>query len=62
MALLQYQVAADLIALGRAEDREEAHRLLEASLASLRKRTPPHWRLPEVLAMSTRFEATAAGR
>ncbi len=55
VALAEYQVAADLIALGRAEDRAEARRLLDASLAVLEKKTPPHPRLAEVKAASARL-------
>ena len=55
VALARYQVAADLIALGQAEDRPEARRLLDGSLAALEKRSPPHWRLADVLAASARL-------
>lgn len=52
VALAEYQLVADLIALGRAEDRAEARRLLDASLAVLEKRSPPHPRLADVRAAS----------
>ena len=55
VALARYQVAADLIALGRAEDRAEAKKLLDASLATLQKKSPPHPRLAEVKAASERL-------
>ncbi len=55
VALAQYQVAADLLALGRAEDRAEERRLLDASLATLQKKSPPHPRLAEVKAASARL-------
>jgi tetratricopeptide (TPR) repeat protein len=48
VAMTRYQLAADLLALGRAEDRAEARRLLDAALAVLEKRVPPHPRLAEV--------------
>jgi serine/threonine-protein kinase len=55
VALAEYQLAADLIALGRAEDRAEARRLLDGSLAVLEKRSPPHPRLADVRAASARL-------
>ena len=61
VALARYQVAADLIALGRAEDRAEARRLLDASLAVLEKKTPPHPRLAEVKAASARLSNATGG-
>ena len=51
-ALLRYQVAADLIASGRGEDRAEARTLLKQSLDVLEKQAPPHQRLAEVRAAS----------
>ena len=54
VALLEYQVAADLLAIGRPEDRAEARRLLDAALATLGKRSPPHWRMAEVVAASAK--------
>src|SRR5262249_10180510 len=57
VALARYQVAADLTALGRAEDGTEARRLLDASLAVLEKKTPPHPRLADVRAASARLGA-----
>ena len=57
VALAEFQVAADLIALERAEDRAEARRLLDASLAVLEKKTPPHPRLADVRAASARLGA-----
>ncbi len=48
VALAEYQVAADLIALSRTENRDEARRLLDQSLATMEKQSPPHPRLPEV--------------
>ncbi len=58
VALAQYEVGADLVALERAEDRAEARRLLDAALAVLEKRTPAHPRLGEVRAASARWAAT----
>jgi len=58
VALAEYQVAADLIALGRAEDRAEERTLLDASLEVLEKRTPPHPRLQEIRAASAKWAAT----
>jgi serine/threonine protein kinase len=57
VALAEYQLAADLIALGRPDDRLEARRLLDASLATLEKKTPPHPRLADVKAASARLGA-----
>jgi hypothetical protein len=48
VAVAQYQVAQDLLAIGKEGNRAEARSLLEASLATLEKRSPPHWRTPEV--------------
>ena len=41
VAMTRYQLAADLIAMGGAEHRAEARRLLDSSLSVLEKRTPP---------------------
>jgi len=54
VALGQFQVAADLLAIGRPEDRPEARTLLDAAAASLSKRSPPHWRMAEVVAASAK--------
>ncbi len=48
LAVERFQLAADLLALGRPEDRAEARLLLDQSLAVLEKQTPPHQRLAEV--------------
>ena len=49
-AILRFQVAADLLASGRSEDRAEAKALLDQALALLEKQAPPHQRLAEVRA------------
>jgi serine/threonine-protein kinase len=49
-AVLRFQVAADLIAIGGSEDRAEAKALLDRSLGVLEKLSPPHQRLVEVRA------------
>jgi eukaryotic-like serine/threonine-protein kinase len=51
LAVERYQLAADLLAGGRPEDRDEARRLLDQSLATLEKQSPPHQRLAEVQAL-----------
>jgi hypothetical protein len=51
-AVLRFQVAADLIAIGRPEDRAGARAMLDRSLAVLEKQSPPHQRLAEVRAAS----------
>ena len=56
VALAEYQLAADLMALGRAEDRAEERTLLDASLAVLEKRSPPHPRLADVRAARAKCE------
>jgi eukaryotic-like serine/threonine-protein kinase len=56
-ALERFQVAADLIEAGRPEDRAEAKRLLEQSIATMEKQTPPHQRLPEARAAMARLGA-----
>jgi tetratricopeptide (TPR) repeat protein len=55
LALGEFQIAADLLARGRAEDRAEARTLLESASAALSKRSPPHWRMPEVTAASAKL-------
>ena len=50
-AMLRFQVAADLLASGRAEDRAEARALLDSALAVLEKQSPPPQRLAEVQAL-----------
>ena len=50
-AMLRFQVAADLLATGRPEDRAEAKALLDQALAILEKQSPPHQRLAEVQAL-----------
>ena len=57
VALAEYQLAADLMAIGRPEDHAEARRLLDASLLTLQKKTPPHPRLADVKAASARLGA-----
>jgi serine/threonine-protein kinase len=59
VAMAEFQVAADLIALGRPEDRAEARTLLDASLATLERRSPPHPRLADVRAASAKLGAMA---
>ncbi len=54
VALGEFQVAADLLAIGRPEDRPEARTLLDSASASLSKRSPPHWRMAEVVAASAK--------
>jgi serine/threonine-protein kinase len=54
VALGEFQVAADLLAVGRPEDRPEARTLLDSAAASLSKRSPPHWRMAEVVAASAK--------
>jgi eukaryotic-like serine/threonine-protein kinase len=56
LAIARYQVAADLVAIGRPEDRPEARKLLDGSLAALRQRSPKHWRIPEVLAVDAALQ------
>ena len=51
-AMLRFQVASDLIASNRPEDRAEARALLEQALGVLEKQTPPPQRLAEVRAAS----------
>ncbi len=51
VSLLRYQVAADLLAAGKPEDRAEAKALLDRALAVLEKQSPPHQRLAEVQAL-----------
>ncbi len=51
VAMLRYQVAADLLAAGKPEDRAEAKALLDRALAVLEKQAPPHQRLAEVQAL-----------
>ncbi len=55
VALERYQLAADLIALGRPEDRAEARRLLDQSLATFEKQSPPHQKLAEIRAASAKL-------
>jgi eukaryotic-like serine/threonine-protein kinase len=55
VALERYQLAADLIAGGRSGDRSEARRLLEQSIATLEKQSPPHQRLAEIQAASAKL-------
>ena len=50
-ALERFQVAADLLAAGRPQDRDEARRLLDQSLGTLDKQSPPHQRLAEIQAL-----------
>jgi hypothetical protein len=50
-ALLRFQVAADLLASGRAQDQVEAKALLDQALTVLEKQTPPPQRLAEVQAL-----------
>jgi tetratricopeptide (TPR) repeat protein len=50
-AMLRFQVAADLLAAGRPEDRAEAKSLLDGALAVLEKQAPPPQRLAEVRAL-----------
>ena len=52
LAVERFQLASDLIALGRPEDRAEAKQLLDQSLATLEKQSPPHQRLADVRAAS----------
>ena len=54
IALGEFQVAADLLAIGRPKDRAEARALLDAAAAELSKRSPPHWRMAEVVAASAK--------
>ena len=54
VALGEFQVAADLLAIGRPEDRAETRALLDSAGASLSKRSPPHWRMAEVVAASAK--------
>jgi serine/threonine-protein kinase len=49
-AVERFQVASDLIALGRPEDRAEAARLLDLSLATMEKQSPPHARAADARA------------
>jgi serine/threonine-protein kinase len=58
-AILRWQVAADLLASGRSEDRAEARALLEQALPVLEKQSPPHQRLAEVRAS---YAATGRAR
>jgi tetratricopeptide (TPR) repeat protein len=44
-AVERFQVASDLAALGRPEDRPEAKKLLDLSIATMAKQSPPHARL-----------------
>jgi len=60
IALGEFQVAADLLAIGRREDRAEARTLLDSASAALSKQSPPHWRMPEVEKLSGQFTATSA--
>jgi serine/threonine protein kinase/tetratricopeptide (TPR) repeat protein len=55
VALTRYQLAADLMAMGEAGDRAEERRLLDAALAVLEKRVPPHPRLAEVRMASAKL-------
>ena len=55
VAMTRYQLAADLIALGQESDRADARRLLDAALAVLEKRVPPHPRLAEVRIASAKL-------
>src|SRR5262249_17868726 len=50
LAVERFQLASDLIALGRPEDRPEARRLLDESLTTLEKQSPPHQRLADARA------------
>jgi tetratricopeptide (TPR) repeat protein len=54
VALSEFQVAADLLAIGRPEDRAEARTLLDSATAVLSKQSPRHWRMAEVVAASAR--------
>jgi tetratricopeptide (TPR) repeat protein len=55
LAVERYQLAADLIAVGGSENRAEARRLLDQSLATLEKKSPPHQRLAEIQAASAKL-------
>src|SRR5262245_27121524 len=52
LAVERFQLASDLIALGRPRDRAEARQLLDQSLATLEKQSPRHQRLADVRAAS----------
>ena len=55
LAVERYQLAADLIAVGGSENLAEARRLLDQSLATLEKKSPPHQRLAEIQAASAKL-------
>ncbi len=55
LAVERYQLAADLIAAGGSENLAEARRLLDQSLATLEKKSPPHQRLAEIQAASAKL-------
>ncbi len=62
VSMLRYQVAADLLAAGKPEDRAEAKALLDRALAVLEKQAPPHQRLAEVRGRGGRLKRSAEDR
>ena len=59
-AVERFQVASDLAALGRPEDRAEAQKLLDLAIATMAKQSPPQQRLADARAARASLDAEAA--